>query len=270
MQRAIPRHFTAYTVTTFFYVGVLSFFYYYQIDKPIKPHALKQNTVNVMSMSLSTFVPEAIIIPEPIKKPIEPEPEIIIPKPLPIVEKPTPKPIVKKKKIIKKKVIKKKKIKKKILKKVIKKPKPIVKKKVIKKKVVKKKIVKKKITKKIIRNKPNPKGKTTQKSKSKQNNTRNVQASAKEVNKFWGRVRAKINKYKYYPRIAKRRGMNGIVKVKFRILANGKVSNISVSGSKIFYNSAKEAVMSAFPMSVKDIPIDLPKNVTIPLHYKIR
>jgi protein TonB len=83
-------------------------------------------------------------------------------------------------------------------------------------------------------------------------------------------VRRKIEKNKYYPRIAKKRGMEGVVKVKFKILANGNVSNISVSGSKLFHSSAKEAIKNSFPISVKNIPIALPKDVTLPLHYRIR
>ncbi|MDQ7084169.1 MAG: energy transducer TonB [Sulfurovum sp.] len=79
-----------------------------------------------------------------------------------------------------------------------------------------------------------------------------------------------MEKYKSYPSVAKRRRMEGTVKVRFTILKNGQVSNITVTGAKIFHGSARKAVKKAFPMNVKNIPISLPYTVNIPLQYQIR
>ena len=73
----------------------------------------------------------------------------------------------------------------------------------------------------------------------------------------------KIDRNKFYPRIAKKRGMQGSVKVKFTILANGNVGHISVSGPKVFHNSARNAVKKAFPIDAKKSPISLPTSVNV-------
>ena len=63
--------------------------------------------------------------------------------------------------------------------------------------------------------------------------------------------------------------MQGDVKVKFTILPSGKVSNISLSGPKVFYKSARKAVQKVFPLNVKNIPITLPATVNVTLRYTI-
>jgi len=64
--------------------------------------------------------------------------------------------------------------------------------------------------------------------------------------------------------------MQGSVKVHFTILRSGAVGNISLSGKRVFFASAKEAVKSAFPISTKNATISLPINISIILHYRIR
>lgn len=94
--------------------------------------------------------------------------------------------------------------------------------------------------------------------------------STAEKNKFLAEVRRKINRAKSYPRIAQRRGMQGTVKACFTILANGQVGNISLSGPRVFYASARKAIKSAFPVNVKKAPISLPVVVNLSLRYKLR
>ena len=196
----------------------------------------------VINLSLSQFVPEAIELPPEPEKPIveeivepepEPEPEVIEPEPL-------PEPVIEKKFIETVPVVKK----------IEKKPKP-------------KKIQKKKPEKKVV------------KKKKKRRNASSRRATSQRVNvnkksQFLAQIRAKINRAKSYPRIAQRRGMQGIVKVKFTILKNGRVGNISVRGPKVFHNSAKSAVKKAFPINVKNAPLSLPTSVNLSLRYKLR
>ena len=191
-----------------------------------------------ISFSLSEYEPEVI---PPVQEPI-PE-EFVAPEPLevkdePVVEEVVPEPIVRK-----------------VIKKVVKK-KPIIK----KKKVVKKK-VKKKIKKRVKKVSKQKKRKKAQAKK---------RASPAQKNRFLNQLRAKINRNKAYPRIAQRRGMQGSVKVRFTILRNGQVGNISVNGPKVFHTSAKSAVKKAFPINVKNTPISLPKTVNVTLRYQIR
>jgi len=241
MQRHGPRHFTAYTITAILYLSVIAAIYYSQTHHFVSS---KDTQEKVIHMSLSTFVPEVVEVPQKvveeiieeqvIEKEVKEEPKVEELIPEPIVEKPK----VKKKKIIKEKVKKKKPAKK------------------IKKKIVKKKKIKTQKRKK--------------KASKRQASSKQSQSTPAQRNKFWSALRAKIDRHKFYPRIAKKRRMEGSVKVRFTILANGRVGNISLKGPKIFYNSARNAVKSAFPINTKKAPISLPTTINLTLRYQIR
>lgn len=91
-----------------------------------------------------------------------------------------------------------------------------------------------------------------------------------EKNQFLANIRATINKHKFYPRVAKKRRMQGSVKVRFTILRSGNVGNISLSGPKVFHSSAKKAVQSAFPVNAKRSPVSLPQTINLTLRYQLR
>ncbi len=247
MQRHGPRHFTAYAITAVIYLAVIFVIYYSQTQHFVSS---EESQEKVIQMSLSTFVPEVKeeikevvkeVVEEQIVEPEvkeEPKVEEVIPEPVveKVIEKVTEKPIVKKKpKPIKKRVIKK--------------PKKIVKKKTVKKK-----------TKKQIKKRASKQQLSSKQSKS----------TPAQRNQFWSALRSKIDRAKFYPRIAKKRRMEGAVKVRFTILANGNVGNISLSGPKIFYSSARNAVKKAFPINAKKSPISLPTTINLTLHYQIR
>ena len=253
MQRHAHRHFTAYIITAVLYGLTVFLIYYSQTHKFVSSQKPKES---VIQMSLSQFVPpapptpiiekieepipvEPILEPEPVvEKEIEEEPEVIkevIPEP--VVEKKTITPV---KKIVKKE------------------EKP--KKKVVKKKKETKKTTKKKEVKK----------KKKRQTASRQASRKQNQSSTAEKNKFWNTLRRKIDKKKSYPHIAKKRGMEGIINVKFTILRNGNVGNISVNGPKIFHNSARQAVKKAFPINVQESPVSLPTSINIKLRYQLR
>ena len=235
MQRHGPRHFTAYTITAIIYLLVVAAIYYSQTHHFVSS---KESKEKVIQMSLSTFVPEVLEVPkEVVEEPVvEPEVKEVIPEP--IVEKVVEKPIVEKPKIEKKKPEKVNPKKKKPVKK-------------SKKKRVKKKTAKKNASKK-------------------QASAKQSKSTPAQRNKFWSALRTKIDKHKFYPRVAKKRRMEGAVKVRFTILANGNVGHISLKGPKIFYKSARNAVKSAFPINTKKSPISLPTTINLTLHYQIR
>ncbi len=233
------RHFISYFSTTLIYLSMAGIFLYVENNYLVSAQKSEEKAI---TMCLSSFVPEVLpVIEEPVveEEPVF-EPEIIkepiVEKEPEIEEEIVPEPIVEK--VIPKPVVKKVK------------KKPEVKKKVKKKKVKKKKVKKKQASKKV----------SARKSKS----------SKAKKNQFLANIRAKINKHKSYPRIAKKRRMQGSVKVKFTILRSGKVGHISVSGPKVFYNSARAAVKSAFPISTKNASITLPSSINITLRYQIR
>jgi protein TonB len=143
----------------------------------------------------------------------------------------------------------------------------------VKEEVIPEPIVQKVIPKPVVKEvkkKPKVKKKVKKKQPAQKASARKAQISPAEKNHFLSAIRDKINKHKSYPRIAKKRGMQGSVNVKFTILSSGKVGNISVSGPKVFHNSARNAVKSAFPINAKNAPISLPKSINITLRYQIR
>ena len=243
------RHFISFFTTTLIYIGIAVLFFYMQhlyVGTEKKPEE------KIIKMSLSAFVPPE---PLPIEKPVEKVEEVveaeIIEEPKPIIETFLPEPMIKK--IIPKPLPP-------VVKKVVK-PKP--KKKKLKKKIVKKKVSKKKPAKKKVVKKVKASTQVAKKSTK-------AYASPAKKNAFLSKVRAKINRNKMYPRIAQKRGMEGSVKVKFTILANGKVSNIQVKGKKVFLNSARSAIKKAFPISTKNCPLSLPTTVNLTLRYQLR
>lgn len=233
------RHFISYFSTTLIYLSIAGLFFYLEQHRLVAAQKSEEKT---FTMCISSFVPEVLPVME---QPIVEEEPVVEPE---IIKE----PIVEKEPEIEEEIVPEP-----IVEKVI--PKPIVKK-VKKKPEVKKKTKKKKVKKKQVRKKPVRKKVSSRKSKS----------SKAEKNKFLANIRAKINKHKSYPRIAKRRRMQGSVKVKFTILRSGKVGHISVTGPKVFHKSAREAVKSAFPISTKNAPISLPSSINITLTYQIR
>ncbi|MEA1953980.1 MAG: TonB family protein [Campylobacterota bacterium] len=233
------RHLISLFTTTLFYLLLAGSYIYLQSKYLV---ADQEPEEKVMHLSLATLVPvleepeevekEEPVVEEELEPVVEEKPivEEIIPEP--VVAKVVPKPIVKKK------------------------PKPKVKKRV-KKKAKKQKAKKQK----KVRKKATAKKKSSSGSK---------KSSKAQKNRFLSKVRAKIDRNKSYPKIAKRRGMQGSVKVRFTILRSGKVGNISVSGPKVFHSSAKRAVKKSFPISTKNVPISLPQSVNLTLRYQLR
>jgi protein TonB len=87
---------------------------------------------------------------------------------------------------------------------------------------------------------------------------------------FLAMVRQRIERHKHYPRIAKKRGMQGSVKLRFVILPDGSVKIISATGGTLFVRSAKEALKAAFPIPAEHAPISLPTTVNLTLRYRLR
>ena len=231
------RYLISFFITTLFYLLLAGTYFYVQYQYLITDQKPQDQIIH---LSLATCIPEVV---PPVEEPVEEE-VIEEPEPEPIVEeKPVPEEIIPEP--IEPKIV----------------PKPIIEE--IKKKPVVKK--KKKVKKKKVRKKAPPK--TTKGLKRAGSAKRNDPAKKSQ---FLAQVRRKINQHKSYPKIAKRRGMQGKVKVRFTILASGNVGHISIKGPKVFHNSARHAVKNAFPINVKNAPISLPQGVNLTLHYQLR
>lgn len=240
------RFFISFVSTVFLYAIVGTAFFYILQKTTYQEEKSQEKT---LTFSLSEYVPTKITPMEEIveEKRVEPKEEEKVIEPEPIVEKIQEAP--------------------KVVEKTVPKLKSVIKKRVKKKPIVKKKRVKKRIIKKI-KKKSIKKRKTIQRKSSKKSVPKKINIA--EKNRFLSQLRAKINKNKAYPRIAQRRGMQGRVKVRFTILKNGNVGNISVNGPKIFYKSARKAITKSFPISTKNVPLSLPTTVNLTLRYQIR
>jgi len=228
------RYKVSFFLTTLIYVGFFLLYIAFMSEHFIVSQEVKDKTIN---LSLSQFVPE--VVEEPLAEE-EPEAEEPVVEPEPEPET-IPEPIVEEKKFVEP-----------VIKKIEKKPEP--------KKKIEKKIVKKK--KKVVRKK--------KRSSASSHRATSSRVDPNKKSRFLSQIRARINRGKSYPRIAKRRGMQGVVKVRFSILKNGRVGNIKLSGPKVFQNSARSAVKKAFPISVKNAPLHLPTTVNLSLRYKLR
>ncbi len=277
------RHFISYFSTTLLYVTVTGLFLYIQQQAKVSTERSQEKVMQVM---LSDFSPEVLPVEEtPIVEEVEEvvEPEVIEE---PVPEEKVEEPEVEKEEVVEPQVIKEpipeekvevveEKIPEPIVKPLLPLPKPVTEKPVVEKPIIEKpkkktevkKIVKKK-PKKIVKKKKPKKKKPVKKAS--RASSKKTQANPEKVNQFYKKIRVKINQNKSYPRIAKRRRMQGSVKVTFTISSSGNVSNIMLSGPKVFHNSVRHAVKSAFPISVKNIPVTLPATVNITLRYQIR
>jgi len=203
---------------------------------------------------------------------------------------------VQSKKILKKKVVKKKKI---VKRKKI--PKKIIKKKIIKKRVIKKKIIskppivepiiepiKQPIIEPIQQPLPivppvyvTPKPITKPQIETPKVEEPTFKASSEPHQKvkndqyrkaFLRDVRSNIIANKKYPKLAKRRHIEGSVKVRFDITQNGEVTNIRfINGKRIFQKSIRKTLERTFPISIPNrVRAELPINdVSVILHFNI-
>ena len=85
------------------------------------------------------------------------------------------------------------------------------------------------------------------------------------------RLMAHIESYKHYPRAARRRGIEGEVKVRFTLHAAGKVSSLDVGGEQgVLVVAAREAVEAAEPMPSPPEALPLPWEVSFTMRFTLR
>ena len=81
----------------------------------------------------------------------------------------------------------------------------------------------------------------------------------------------RINSNKSYPNMARRRGIEGEVEAKFKILANGEVEEIQiVSGRSIFKKATIQAIERSFPVEVDSSLFDFPEVFKIKIAYILK
>ena len=86
----------------------------------------------------------------------------------------------------------------------------------------------------------------------------------KKIDNFLAEILMRIEKAKYYPSVARRRGMTGTITCKFSIFPDGSVKDISLAKSskyKLLNKAAFEAIKKGAPYP--DFPSSFKKNVFI-------
>ena len=175
--------------------------------------------------------------------------------------------------------------------------KPIPKKAIIQKQIIPKEIVEEKVVKQPIVAEQIPEEKTTQESLEHQEivsqEPHAIEAStplqtAQAIQKsepllvdtkaleakrnlFIEQMRQAIDKNKIYPNSARRRAIEGEVKMSFTLQADGSVRDVQMLlGKSIFEDSAKEAIAKSFPLHVEKELFSFPKEFQITLVYTLK
>jgi periplasmic protein TonB len=87
---------------------------------------------------------------------------------------------------------------------------------------------------------------------------------------FFRCVKEKINNNKKYPRVAKRRNIEGDTKINFTIFPDGSIKIHNIEGKKVFFNKSREALLDSFPMRIpQDLLMTFPVKINISLSYRL-
>jgi protein TonB len=84
------------------------------------------------------------------------------------------------------------------------------------------------------------------------------------------RMLAHIDSHKFYPRKARRRGMEGEVKVVFYLHRDGSISDLQVTGSsRVLRKAAKQAVQQALSLPLPPASMHLQEQIRFGMVYRL-
>lgn len=79
-----------------------------------------------------------------------------------------------------------------------------------------------------------------------------------------------IEGHKYYPRLARGRGISGSIEVTFELLHSGEITDLKTNGSsQILRNAAEQAVISALPLPAPPDGINSPLQVSYVMQFAL-
>ena len=88
--------------------------------------------------------------------------------------------------------------------------------------------------------------------------------------KYYSQIKQTIDKNKFYPKVAVRRGIQGEVKIQFTISKDGELLSYKIlDGEKIFFNSISEAIQNSFPLAPPTDLFTSNLDLKLTLHYKL-
>ena len=84
------------------------------------------------------------------------------------------------------------------------------------------------------------------------------------------RLLAHIDNHKFYPRTARRRGMEGEIQVAFYLHTDGSISDLQITGgSKVLRNAAKQAVQRALSLPPPPESMSLQEQISFGMLYRL-
>ncbi|HID49478.1 MAG TPA: energy transducer TonB [Chromatiales bacterium] len=93
---------------------------------------------------------------------------------------------------------------------------------------------------------------------------------AQKRDRYLAQLLAHIDEHKYYPRVARRRGLEGVIRVSFRLLPGGQVSRLRVDGAnRILCEAARQTVRASLPLPLPPEGVSLPLSVRFGMQYRL-
>ena len=88
---------------------------------------------------------------------------------------------------------------------------------------------------------------------------------------YFSQLQAHIEACKYYPRAARKQGIEGRVEVSFQLLRDGGVNNIQSTGAhRMLKHAAARAVKDALPLPKPPDNLAMPANIRFTMHYDLK
>ena len=93
----------------------------------------------------------------------------------------------------------------------------------------------------------------------------------KAKHEYLRRLMAHIELHKHYPRVARRRGIEGAVEVSFQLLPGGEVSDVTVEqGHRVLRKAVEEALAAARPMPAPPTALELPLPISFSMQFSLQ
>lgn len=89
-------------------------------------------------------------------------------------------------------------------------------------------------------------------------------------NEYLRRMMGHIESHKFYPQVARRRGLQAVVKISFELLADGGIRDLRVTeGHKLLRSAAEEALARALPLPKPPEAVVTPLAVSFSMAYEL-
>lgn len=82
---------------------------------------------------------------------------------------------------------------------------------------------------------------------------------------------AHIENFKFYPRSARSRGIEGDIQVLFELMADGSIRALKVAGGRsVLQRATQQAVQKAVPLPLPPLELSVPRKVEFTIQYRLQ